>query len=103
MLAFDWDEHNRGHLAEHDVTAEEAEQVLQQEPIALEEELRNGEWRQLYLGATDAGRILIVVVREMEESIRVVTAWPAKERLRAFWRTQQKGRLHGREIERPIE
>ncbi len=49
----------------------------------------------MYLGETSAGRILVVITCEVEESIRVVTAWPAKERLRAFWRTQQTGRSHG--------
>lgn len=98
MSAFHWDQQNRKHIAVHGVAPEEAEQVLRNEPIAMDVELRNEEWRQMYLGETTAGRILIVITCEIDESIRVVTAWPAKERLRAFWRTQQKGRSHGRKI-----
>jgi uncharacterized DUF497 family protein len=96
MSPFDWDQQNREHIAAHGVTPEEAEQVLLNDPIALEEEIRNGEWRQMYLGETGTHRILLVVTCEIDELIRVVTAWPAKERLRAFWRTQQKGRSHGK-------
>jgi hypothetical protein len=99
MLVFDWDKHNRHHVARHDVSPEEVEQVLLNDPVDLEEEIRNGEWRQIHLGETNAGRILIVVTMQREEYIRVVTAWPAKERLRAFWRAQQKGKSHGGKIE----
>lgn len=100
MVIFDWDERNLAHIARHMIAPEEAVQVILNRPIDLGVDFRQGEWRQVYLGETDAGRILIVVTAQIEEEIRVVTAWPAKERLRAFWVTQTKGRGYGRETER---
>jgi hypothetical protein len=35
-LIFDWDEANREHVAVHDVTAQEAEEVIRNEPFDLE-------------------------------------------------------------------
>jgi uncharacterized DUF497 family protein len=62
-------------------------------------ELSGNERRQQILGETDAGRILLVVLVEMSDKIRVITAWPAKRRLRAFWLTLAKGRGYGEETE----
>lgn len=36
MLQFDWDDENRGHVAAHDVSCVEAEQVIKNEPFDLE-------------------------------------------------------------------
>ena len=82
MLTFEWDRHNRLHIARHAVASEEVEQVLANDPISLEQAVLNDEWRQIYLGETKTGRILVVVTTQREEIVRVVTAWPAKERLR---------------------
>lgn len=79
------------HLARHKVSPDEAEQVIRNDPFELEEEIRSGEQRYQILGETDEGRILIVVAAISEEAVRVVTAWPAKRRLRDFWRTSGKG------------
>jgi len=42
---FEWDEGNPSHLSRHDVTPEEAEQVVTRDPIVLEAQIRNGERR----------------------------------------------------------
>lgn len=99
QLYFDWDRSNSGHLARHRITPEEAEQVIRNDPFEIEEEFRGGERRQQFLGETNAKRILIVIARVSDESIRVITAWPAKRRLRAFWLTLAKGTRHGKENE----
>lgn len=99
MLEFDWDHRNRSHLARHEVTPEEAEQVIANQPFDLAREIRNGEWREAHLGETAEGRVLVVITAQEGELVRVVSAWPAKKRLRAFWRTQRKGRFHGGETE----
>jgi uncharacterized protein len=100
-MHFDWDESNLKHIAEHGISSDEAEQVIQNEPLELEEETRNSEQRIKLLGKTDAGRILLVIATYDDEKVRVVTAWPAKQRLRAFWLTQTKGNAHGTKTEDP--
>lgn len=84
-MQFHWDNGNIDHIAHHKVTPEEAEQVLENDPIDAGAVLRNGEKRTVHLGETVAGRILIIVVTERDEMYRVVTARPAKRKERAFY------------------
>jgi uncharacterized protein len=93
---FDWDERNIGHLVRHDLEPEEAEQVIQNRPVDLRSELRNGEERVVQVGETDAGNILIVVSTMRDRKVRVVTAWPARERLRRDFQTQKRNGNVGR-------
>jgi uncharacterized DUF497 family protein len=93
---FDWNVDNIRHLARHDILPAEAEQVLKNRPRDLEFELRNGEDRMTQVGDTDAGRILIVVSTMEDRKVRVVTAWPAKERLRRYFQTQKRNGNVGR-------
>jgi uncharacterized DUF497 family protein len=93
---FNWDEQNIAHLALHQISPAEAEQVVKNRPRDLEFELRNGEERVTQIGETDAGRILIVVSTTQGKEVRVVTAWPAKERLRRYFQTQKRNRNVGR-------
>ena len=90
---FDWNDSNIAHLAQHAITSAEAEQVVLNNPVDLEFQERNGEERSVQIGETDAGRILVAVTTMRGELIRVVTAFPAKERLRRFYLTQ-KGSTH---------
>ena len=53
---FAWDEDNREHIARHAVTPEEAEEVIQNEPLDIERQLQNGARRMLHLGETARGR-----------------------------------------------
>ena len=77
---------NVEHIARHDVRPDEAEQVLGNEPVEVESQIRSGEERVLYLGVTDEGRVLFVVVTQRAELVRVVTAHVANKRIRtAFW------------------
>jgi uncharacterized DUF497 family protein len=96
---FDWDDKNIGHLARHQIAPAEAEQVIRNRPIDLDTYLRNGEERTFQVGETDSGRIPIVVSTMLDGITRVVTAWPAKERLRRYFSTQKKSGHAGR-IER---
>jgi uncharacterized DUF497 family protein len=93
---FDWNIENIRHLARHDILPVEAEQVLKNRPCDLESELRNGEERIVQVGETDTHRILIVVVTMQNRKIRVVTAWPAKEKLRRYFQTQKRNGDVGR-------
>jgi uncharacterized DUF497 family protein len=60
-IEFDWDEANISHLGRHRVQPEEAEQVILSNPVDLATEIVEGEERYLNLGATQQGRILLVV------------------------------------------
>jgi uncharacterized DUF497 family protein len=99
---FDWDVENIRHLAQHDILPAEAEQVLKNRPRDLEFELRNGEERVTQIGETDAGIILIVVSTMHDRKVRVVTAWPAKERLRRYFLTQKRNGNVGRVEEQDL-
>ncbi len=84
-MDFNWDSANIEHIARHEVTPEEAEQVIENDPLDAPAVLRNGETRTVHLGETDAGRVLVVVVTERNSMYRVVTARPAKKKERAFY------------------
>ena len=86
---FDWDEENVRHIEVHQIAPAEGEQVILNRPVDLEAEFRNGEARVVQVGETDAGRVLIVVSTMRDTRIRIVTAWPAKERLRRYFETQK--------------
>lgn len=89
-MQFEWDTANTAHVEEHEIRPEEAEQVIANRPADLTIELRNGEERISQVGETNSGRILIVVSTMQDEKIRVVTAWPAKERLRRYFQTLKR-------------
>lgn len=93
---FDWDEENIGHLALHQIAPEEAEQVIQNRPVDLSTELRNGENRIVQIGETDAGRILVVVSAMRNKKIRVVTAWPANKNYRRYFSSMKRNGNVGR-------
>ena len=71
-MQFDWDVANTNHLATHKVSPEEAEQVIENNPLDLPTRTVGGEERILHLGETAAGRILFVVATERDGLIRVV-------------------------------
>lgn len=96
-LIFDWDEHNIGHIALHQVEPDEAEQGVLNRPMDLTVELRGGEERLTQVGETDAGRILIVVTANTGSGkLRVITAWPARDRLRRYFNSHKRSGNAGR-------
>jgi len=84
-MQFDWNSGNIDHIALHSVTPQEAEQVVENDPLDAGAVFRNGEQRTVNLGETDAGRVLVVVVTERDGMYRVVTARPADRKERAFY------------------
>jgi uncharacterized DUF497 family protein len=86
---FLWDSANINHVAKHDVSPEEAEQVITNNPFDLELQVRNGEQRIAHIGETAAGRVLIVIVTIRQNMIRVVTAYPANRAMRKFYLAQK--------------
>jgi uncharacterized DUF497 family protein len=75
MSLFDWDNANIDHIAEHEVVPEEAERAILDEPLDVGFDVVNGEERWSYLGETNEGRVLRVVITMREERIRVLTAF----------------------------
>jgi uncharacterized DUF497 family protein len=93
-LAFEWDDANRDHMARHQVLPEEAEQVIDNDPLDIEAETVDGEQRFTSIGHTDQGRFLLVITTLRHSRIRVVTAFPAPMSLIHLYLTQ-KGASHG--------
>jgi uncharacterized DUF497 family protein len=61
-LWFDWDVHNVGHLARHDVQPAEVEQALSGEIVDLDYRVtEDGEERWTAMGQTTAGHLLVIV------------------------------------------
>jgi uncharacterized DUF497 family protein len=94
---FDWDGANITHIAEHDVTPEEAEQVIENSPLYLDYSMQGGEIRHREVGETAAGRILLVVSTTRNDLIRVVTAYPPSRSLRMTYLTFKELEQHGKE------
>ena len=68
---FEWDDRNLEHIARHDVDQDEAEAVIDLNPLIL----RTTDGKYLAYGQTDEGRqLLVVFVRKPEVVVRVITA-----------------------------
>ena len=102
MFDFDWDDANRAHLAAHDVTVDEAEQVMENDPLDLEHQADEDEERILQVGLTNAGRYLMVVTTWREDRPRVVTAFPASPGFRQLY-LRERGRGHGKHRDKDPE
>ena len=60
-IKFDWDEANIEHIARHDVTPVEIEQVFTNIAEDLDHDSAEGEDRWTSIGHTDALRVVVVV------------------------------------------
>ena len=72
---FEWDRNNLPKIRAHGIKQEEAEQALRNDPISVYEQDVDGEPRFVYYGETNAGRLLAIIVKEIGDDIRVVTAY----------------------------
>jgi uncharacterized DUF497 family protein len=88
---FDWGDANILHLAEHDVTPEEAEEVILGDPLDIALEVIDGEERSSHLGETNEGRILQVVITFRGQRMRVVTAFEPDKQWKIFYLEQKAG------------
>ena len=86
---FDWDKHNAGHIAKHNIRPEEVEQVLVNSPMPVTEEIHNGEERFLDIGHTQAGKVLWVCWTLRNGKMRTVTAWAASRHDREGYYAQK--------------
>jgi uncharacterized DUF497 family protein len=79
------------HLAAHDVTAREFEQLFQGDPIRISRSLHHRERRYAAIGETDGGRVLAFVYTKRGRKIRAITAHTAPAKLRVVY-AEQKAR-----------
>ena len=77
VIEFDWDDGNIKHLATHNVTPAEFEQVLNNDPLDLDYAVIDGEERYRSVGITNGGRFLLVAWTVRGGRVRAVTAFPA--------------------------
>jgi uncharacterized DUF497 family protein len=92
-LDFDWDEANLAHIARHNVTAEEAEQVLLGSPLDMELQIAGesgGEERLQQVGETAKGRILQLVTTWRAGKVRVISAWDAPKQLKLYYLAEMR-------------
>jgi uncharacterized DUF497 family protein len=82
LLGFDWDAHNVGHVALHDVAPAEVEQTTIYEHVIIPAAPRGGEKRWKLFGRTTVGRYLVVVFTIRGRRFRPVTQRPRGTPLR---------------------
>ena len=88
---FDWDDANILHVADHDVTPEEAEEVLLGDSLDVGFDVVNGEERSSHVGETGEGRVLWVVITFRGQRMRVVTAFEPDKQWKIFYFEQRAG------------
>jgi uncharacterized DUF497 family protein len=76
-MHFDWDSINRKHIGRHNISPDEAEQVLLNDPLELEPQSVDGEERFTLVGETKTGRILVIAATWQNDLVRVITGWDA--------------------------
>lgn len=76
VAGFEWDEANIAHIARHNVTPEEAEQVFFDENNALDEDIEHSkaEKRFIIIGKTQKGRLLYQIFTKRGNKIRVISS-----------------------------
>jgi uncharacterized protein len=94
-LSFEWDGANLSHIAKHDVTQQEAEQVVLGEPLDTELQIADGrdaEERLLQIGETAKGRILQLLTTWRDGKVRVISAWDAPKQLKLYYLAEMRRR-----------
>jgi len=93
---FDWDEANIAHIAEHDVTPAEAEQVVDNNPLYLDYLIEDGEECHSEIGETLEGRILLVVSTPRGDKVRIITAYTPNRAWRTAYLEFKEFESHGK-------
>ena len=90
---FDWDSANIRHIADHDVSPEEAEEVILGDPLEMDfERSADDEDRWTYIGETKQGQVFQVVITLRGDKIRVVTAHEPTKRDKLLYLATKAGR-----------
>ena len=87
LRSFDWDDENVAHIARHDVSSSEVEEMLLSNPVIR----RGPDGRYLAYGRTENDRMLFAVyVRRPRGRVRVLTARDMIERERRLYRRTRR-------------
>lgn len=84
---FDWDEYNLDHVARHGVDPGEAEDAIM-DSGRVSFPARLG--RVGFIGMTEAGRVLVVILDQKQDFWRVVTAQDASPNEKRSYRRRQR-------------
>jgi uncharacterized DUF497 family protein len=87
LVGFDWDVHNVGHVAAHDVMPQEVEEAARGRQAAP----KAGERRWKLLGKIASGRYLVVVFTIRRKRFRTVTAYTMNQAGRRIYAPQIEG------------
>lgn len=76
VVGFDWDEANITHLARHNVSPEEAEDLFFDKDNVLDEDIKHSDFenRFLIIGKTQKGRLLYQVFTKRGNKIRIISS-----------------------------
>ena len=82
---FIWDAENTAHIARHNISREEAEQVIQNDPLDLDRQITTARSALSTLARHWRGGFYSFIVTERDDQLRVVTAFPADKKSRKFY------------------
>ena len=88
LTGFEWDVHNVGHVAAHDVMPQEAEEVVRGRHVIIPAVPKAGEKRWKLFGKTASGRYLVVVFTIRRRRFRTVTAHTMNQAERRIYAPQ---------------
>jgi uncharacterized protein len=91
FAGFDWDIHNMGHIAVHDVLPDEVEEAVASRRIIIASKPKQGENRWKLYGRSRAGRFLVVVFTIRRNRFRTVTAYTMNQIERRIYAPQIEG------------
>lgn len=88
---FDWDEGNEGHVLGHGVDPTEVEEaLLDPQGFGVDAYDAPGETREALVGATEEGRILLVVYTRCGKRTRPITARDASDAQKRRYRRKRR-------------
>jgi uncharacterized DUF497 family protein len=88
LTGFEWDVHNVGHVAAHDVMPQEVEEAVGRRHVIIPSASKGREKRWKLLGRTGAGRHLVVVFTIRRRKFRTVTAYTMNQAERRIYAPQ---------------
>lgn len=92
-MAFEWDEAKaQANLAKHGVSFEEAQSVFDDDNAGIKDDPDHslGEHREIIVGHSVAGRLLLVSFTERAENVRIISARAASPRERRFYEEENR-------------
>jgi uncharacterized DUF497 family protein len=92
-VAFEWDEAKaQTNLEKHGVSFDEATSVFEDDDAGIKDDLDHsvGEHREIIVGRSAQGRLLLISFTERGENIRIISARAATRRERRFYEEENR-------------